>query len=262
MDTNESLGLHHWRPIVMKGDIPAPRSGAASVVRMSRRICGVDSDNVLTQIVDDKLYIFGGYGGNGRLDDFHEFDFSSFKWKRLLVKGSSPCARENNGVVSRSRQLYLFGGYDGSVWLNDFHEFDIDSCTWKQMTPRGPIPSGRFGFVSAICRDSFVLFGGYDGTAWLNDLHIYDFGETCLWRNAVVVCRLTVLLSHLAGTSAWLPVAQRGNIPSIRSCPSWVVRNGCVYMFGGYDGVQVGSSLVLVGALYVCLINFAAMHSA
>ena len=49
--------LRHWRRVACTGSIPGPRSGAASVV------------------VDDRMYLFGGYGGLGRLQDFFEFDF-------------------------------------------------------------------------------------------------------------------------------------------------------------------------------------------
>ncbi|CAM9508868.1 unnamed protein product, partial [Phaeothamnion confervicola] len=88
-------------------EVPGPRSGSASVV------------------VGNKLYMFGGYGGNGRLDDFYEFDFVTRLWRKISHIGGSPGVRENNGVVEYNGKLYLFGGYNGSQWLNDFHEFDL-----------------------------------------------------------------------------------------------------------------------------------------
>ena len=45
----QDSGGHVWRKIPCMGDVPGPRSGAASVV------------------VGDKIYMFGGYGGGGRL---------------------------------------------------------------------------------------------------------------------------------------------------------------------------------------------------
>ena len=56
-----------WRKVKCHGQIPGPRSGAASV------------------IVDTKMYMFGGYGGSGRLDDFYEFDFETKGWVSWLV---------------------------------------------------------------------------------------------------------------------------------------------------------------------------------
>lgn len=40
-------------------------------------------------------------------------------------------------------------------------------------------------------------------------------------------------------TSLWEEVNTSGEIPSIRSCPSWCKDGDNVYVFGGYDGVQV-----------------------
>lgn len=88
------------------GTRPPARSGAASV------------------IVNKKLYMFGGYGGDGtgRLDDFYSFDFETNTWEEVEVLSSGserngvgylkPGCRENNGVViaDGSRFIYLFGG--------------------------------------------------------------------------------------------------------------------------------------------------------
>ncbi|CAN0564237.1 unnamed protein product, partial [Laminaria digitata] len=41
-------------------------------------------------------------------------------------------------------------------------------------------------------------------------------------------------------TSLWEEVETSGQLPSIRSCPSWCKDGDNVYVFGGYDGVQVG----------------------
>eukprot|EP00611_Tribonema_gayanum_P007104 TRINITY_DN16471_c0_g1_i1.p1 TRINITY_DN16471_c0_g1~~TRINITY_DN16471_c0_g1_i1.p1 ORF type:complete len:513 (-),score=180.22 TRINITY_DN16471_c0_g1_i1:25-1563(-) len=202
-----SLRSRCWRPIQLNnqawtgtdtGDVPGPRSGAASVV------------------VGSKMYMFGGYGGSGRLDDFFEFDFDTRVWRRVEYSGPGPGVRENNGVVEYGGKLYLFGGYNGSCWLNDFHEFDLEKRTWRLVIPETPlIPAARFGYVSAVHRHYFVLFGGYDGSTWLNDMHRFDFTR-----------------------GRWEQMPTTGAIPSIRSCPSWCKEGSKVYVFGGYDGVQ------------------------
>ena len=176
---------------------PGPRSGAAAVVE------------------GGKLYMFGGYGGSGRLDDFYEYDFASKVWTKLECRGGSPGVRENNGVVVQGRCLYLFGGYNGTSWLNDFHEFNLDTREWRVVEPRGNFPNARFGYVSMIYKKKFVLWGGYDGRSWLNDMYEYDF-ETRMWSSIVLA----------------------GNVPSVRSCPSWARRGNSVFVLGGYDGVQ------------------------
>ena len=97
-----------WRQIISEnGPRPDPRSGAASVVH------------------ENSLYIFGGYGGNGRLDDLWEYRFFEEQWQKLSASGRIPAGRENNGAVIYKDSIYIFGGYSGLFWLNDFHKLDL-----------------------------------------------------------------------------------------------------------------------------------------
>jgi len=193
--------LRRWREVELNSAVkPGERSGASSV------------------IYQDALYVFGGYGGSGRLDDIFRFDFPSRCWTRLEVQGTVPAGRENNGAVVHGNKMYLFGGYSGFTWLNDFHSFNFDTGTWSavQSTHKGnSVPSTRFGYVSAVHGDFMYVFGGYDGSAWLNDMFDFDFER-----------------------GAWFSTQVQGFIPSGRSCPSWATHNGSVYLFGGYDGVH------------------------
>ena len=51
-------------------------------------------------VIGNSLYMFGGYGGSGRLDDFYEYNFDSRRFRRIRCKGPcTPGPRENNGVV-------------------------------------------------------------------------------------------------------------------------------------------------------------------
>lgn len=191
-------GDRRWTQVKSSGASPSPRSGAASV------------------IVDAHMYIFGGYGGGGRLDDFHCFDLENTRWSRIEPSsGLTPGMRENNGLIEFQGKLYLFGGYNGQQWLNDLFSFDLITKEWHNVDQSGQPPASRFGYVSVVHNNFFIVFGGYDGSTWLNDMHQYDF-ET--W--------------------SWSAVHATGQIPSIRSCPSWCKESDSVFVFGGYDGVQ------------------------
>lgn len=205
--------------------VPSPRSGAASVV------------------VDNKLYVFGGYGGGtGRLDDFYSFDFLTSTWEEVEVLGDvKPGCRENNGVVisDSSRSIILFGGYNGSNWLNDLWKFDIDSKRWTCIQETGsssgideanaaigfgggPVttagskrPTPRFGYVSVVHNNKLILWGGFDGAGWMNDMFVFCFD-----------------------TLTWSQIEQNGTLPSVRSCPAWAKDDKYVYIQGGYDGME------------------------
>jgi len=197
------FGNLRWRSIHPAGNHPPPRSGAAAVVH------------------ENQLLLYGGYGGLSRLEDLWSFDFETNTWTQLEYEGPGPGARENNGMVVLDNCLYVFGGYNGYQWLNDLHQFDLVKKRWKLIEPKGTPPSSRFGYVSAAYHDpvsgrkELVLFAGYDGTTWLNDMNVYSFV-----------------------TGEWTVRRQHGEVPSIRSCPSWARFEDKVYVFGGYDGVQ------------------------
>lgn len=213
--------------------VPPPRSGAASVV------------------VQDKLYVFGGYGGGtGRLDDFFAFDFNTSSWEAVpVLSDEKPGCRENNGVVisETSQSIILFGGYNGRSWLNDLWRFDVVSQRWTCLEetspdilrvaaddettagigmPHGGLgissadtrrkrPSCRFGYVSVVHDNKLVLWGGFDGQRWLNDMYVFDFSA-----------------------STWSEINQQGFLPSVRSCPAWVGDGKYLYIQGGYDGLE------------------------
>ncbi|GBG28284.1 Kelch domain-containing protein 10 [Hondaea fermentalgiana] len=200
-DINGSvMARRSWRRLPCVGDTPGPRSGAASVV------------------LGSKLYVFGGYGGEKRLDDFYEYCFISRVWRRIELdepRAQTPGPRENNGFVTFGKCLYLFGGYNGYNWLNDTWEFNTELRSWRLIMATGTIPSHRFGFVSVTYENKLILFGGYNGTTWLNDMYALDLA-----------------------TARWTQVEPVGLVPSRRSCPAWVQRRHSIFMFGGYDGVE------------------------
>ena len=97
---NSSRQCLTWSKVnTTTGNLPPPRSGAASVV------------------VNGCLYVFGGYGGGtGRQNDLWQYTFASMEWEKVQVLSTEqPGCRENNGaVISDSKNsIYLFGGYDG-----------------------------------------------------------------------------------------------------------------------------------------------------
>ena len=190
-DSRALAPLRRWREVELGSSTrPGERSGASGVV------------------YQDALYVFGGYGGSGRLDDIFKFDFQARYWKQVHAQGATPVGRENNGAVVHGNKMYLFGGYSGFTWLNDFLAFNFDTCQWSTVPSgqKGAVPSTRFGYVSSGHGDFMYVFGGYDGSAWLNDTHDFDY-ERGLWSATNV----------------------QGFIPSGRSCPSWATHKGSVY---------------------------------
>jgi len=79
----------------------------------------------------ESLYIFGGYDGTSRVNDFYEYQFKSMLWKSVPVRGPSPSPRDRHVSVVWSDKFYVFGGFDGANRVNDFYEFNFDSLEWR-----------------------------------------------------------------------------------------------------------------------------------
>lgn len=77
--------------------------------------------------LNNNFYIFGGYDGTNRRNDFYSFNFSTNTWSELNPNGSAspPSPRDRHTAVVHARQIYIFGGYDGYNRVDDFHKYCI-----------------------------------------------------------------------------------------------------------------------------------------
>lgn len=73
-----------------------------------------------------KMYVYGGYSGNERLDDMYAYDFETNHWSEVnCTSGDAPSGRSSLVAQVYENCLYIFGGYNGSTVLNDFHKFRL-----------------------------------------------------------------------------------------------------------------------------------------
>lgn len=79
------------------GTVPSPRD----------RHCAIAYNN--------SFYIFGGFDGTSRVNDFYEFDFTTMMWNEIVFSGHAapPSPRHSHSVVLYMDSMFVFGGYDG-----------------------------------------------------------------------------------------------------------------------------------------------------
>jgi hypothetical protein len=109
-----------------------------------------------------KVLMFGGFDGNGYLNDTWVFDGTT--WTEVTVDTPPPArAAAQMAYDSVSRQVVLFGGFDGENYLGDTWIWNGTTSQWTQAAPvhsptavTGPMlfpdPNGRVDY-----------FGGFDG---------------------------------------------------------------------------------------------------
>ena len=100
----------------------------------------------------DSLYIFGGYDGAVRVNDFYEFHFPTRRWVSLYsIDDTPPCARDRHTAVVYDNSLYIFGGFDGSSRKNDFYAYNFDSQCWGEvLVVEGLPPSARHSHCAVV----------------------------------------------------------------------------------------------------------------
>jgi len=227
-----------WSLVNAHGSIPPARSGAASV------------------IVGNKLYMFGGYGGEtgGRLDDFYSYSFDTNTWEEVEVQSEDkPGCRENNGVViGDSSRVYLFGGYNGQAWLNDLWTFDIETKCWtclqessdenEHQNEHGDVNINlNMNMNMDMDANSNVNANGHANAipsrrfGYVSVVHNKKF---ILWGGFDGAKWLNDMYEFDFTKKQWRTIHAQGNLPSVRSCPAWSKDDRHVYIQGGYDGVE------------------------
>jgi N-acetylneuraminic acid mutarotase len=189
-----------WSSVSAQGKVPCARSLHT----------GVGFDN--------SLYVFGGYDGAQRVNDFYRFNFETYKWSVVVTESLPPSPRDRHISVVYGRSIYIYGGYDGYNRVNDFYEYDVDRNTWKEVISSGPPPSARHSHSSVVYKECMYIFAGYDGL-YRNDFYKYDF-TTNSWES---------ITDGLGTPELW---------PKPRYRTSACVVGDRMIIFGGHDGAR------------------------
>ena len=210
------------------------------------------------------FYVFGGYDGATRVNDFYCYDIEEKSWAEAEVsQGIYPTPRHSHAAVVHQDSMYVFGGYDGS-YRNDFHEFNFVSKSWSAVRAVGRVPRARYRTVCVVHRNHMVLFGGHDGARHLNDVHLFDFtrriwspletkGPPPIPRDSHVAVANGSAIYIYGGstgsamndfyelrldTETWSTVSMIGPPPCPRFCHAAVQIGDSMLIFGGYDGSE------------------------
>lgn len=230
-----SFSEKRWSPVLpsaTSGNPPSPRDRHVAVA------------------YNNNFYVFGGFDGISRINDFFSFDFSSMTWREVPISsGQPPSPRHSHAAVVHNHSMWVFGGYDGS-YKSDLHEFDFNRNTWSAVNAAGRRPRARYRATCVVCRNQIVLFGGHDGTRHMADTHVFDI-ETRIWSALVT----------------------EGTPPTPRDSHVSLVQGSSMYVFGGSSGSAINDLHELqlpasptspakwyVRCSYCCFFSFVSIH--
>jgi len=176
------------------GTLPSPRFAMASVV------------------LDDRIYIFGGFDGRRCFNDILVFDSKSSKISRLAELPSSRCF---GAAAVDSGQIYYFGGWDGGEQLDEIIRIDPNSGSTELV---GRLPSPRELISAESLSGKIYVFGGSDERGnYLDDVVVLDPSDRS--------------------------VVRMGRLPSGRARSSTVVMNNQILLIGGWEGEKLSEVL-------------------
>lgn len=78
-------------------------------------------------IVNDYLYIFGGYTDDGNSNNLYRLNLFSFKWELMEPGGLAPTPCDKTSAWEHDGRLYIFGGYGVEPDYNERHRRQLDS---------------------------------------------------------------------------------------------------------------------------------------
>lgn len=101
------------------------------------------------------MYVFGGYDGISRKNDFYSYDTDKLSWRKISTLDIPPQPRDRHVAVVYNRSIFIFGGYDGFNRVNDFYEYNVDFESWQEVIfygTEGP-PTPRHSHSAVVYED-------------------------------------------------------------------------------------------------------------
>ena len=109
-------------------------------------------------VVNDKLYVFGGFDASSCLSDCEVLDLSQPESHFTRLPNDLPQSLSNAVVVSKGHWIYVVGGFNGSTSVNAVYALDIRTNQWNDRLP--PMNKPRVLPAVAILDDRLVVVGG------------------------------------------------------------------------------------------------------
>lgn len=108
---------------------------------------------------DRKMYIFGGCGVAGRLNDLWAYDTVDKNWIKYPVPGENCKPRGGPGLAAVRGKIWVVYGFSG-VEQDDVHSFDLVKQEWAEAETGGDKPLAR-SVCSTIGIDKYIfVYGG------------------------------------------------------------------------------------------------------
>ncbi|KAM3138447.1 hypothetical protein pb186bvf_009533 [Paramecium bursaria] len=144
----------NWNKIKQENQGPSQRWGHSSV------------------IIDEKLYIFGGFIDSKYYNELHQFDFESKQWDRLETYGQIPKPRSNHIMFNYQGKILIHGGGGQHKYrFQQIHLLDLNTHIWETLQTSSKPRTYHSGCIG---EDNLFMYGGEGETHDLDCLEIIN----------------------------------------------------------------------------------------
>ena len=124
-------------------------------------------------VINDTLYIVGGYSGLRRSNSLHSLDLRTMEWTELEPMHQSRCYVT---TVALDGYLYAMGGFDGTFHVppsrcSTVERFDPSTGRWTFLSP---MINARSDAGAVSYKGKIWIVGGYNGTTYLQSVERYS----------------------------------------------------------------------------------------
>ena len=172
--------MYGWSKLSCKGDIPPPRSNhTATTIKKDSR--------------DEFIFIFGGLGENGKLNDCYKFIPNESQFFQILPKKPGkddkendaegengekkeekeqtipwPAPRASHSVTVHEGKVYLFGGHGGRGYENiifkDLWCYNFENEQWTEIfyKENPSYPELRTAHTMFVHKNELYVYGGWN----------------------------------------------------------------------------------------------------
>eukprot|EP01087_Luapelamoeba_hula_P012781 TRINITY_DN3603_c0_g1_i4.p1 TRINITY_DN3603_c0_g1~~TRINITY_DN3603_c0_g1_i4.p1 ORF type:complete len:4801 (-),score=871.08 TRINITY_DN3603_c0_g1_i4:39-14441(-) len=192
-----------WLTVSATGSVPPKRFSHAAAVE------GGEGEGY-------RMWIFGGYDCEKRLNDLFVLDTATNKWEKPQLNERSVLPSGRSGATFTwigAKTFLMYAGYDGSSFLSDVYTFSLETMSWSRVQTTGEKPKGRAMHSANLIDRRLYIFGGrISATERTNDVYYLDLN-----------------------TWAWIRVETGGTLPTARASHCAVAIGSKLLVIGGRD---------------------------
>ncbi|KAL7334693.1 hypothetical protein PS15p_200283 [Mucor circinelloides] len=125
-----------------------------------------------SNLVKDKLVVFGGSDGHDCFEDVHVLDLVKKRWSQIDLDRKIPRLAHTSTQVGS--YVFVIGGHDGRRYSQEVLLFNLVTMSWEARKVYGVAPNPR-GYHTTVLYDSrLYVLGGYDGKNVFDDVHMLE----------------------------------------------------------------------------------------